>query len=62
MHKHDNQNEMIGIKFDAREASNVSIAYPYITTRIAEEKKVNTEDKNLTLTYFPNIRYDIAFY
>ena len=62
MHKHTKIEEMIGIKLDAKESSNVKIAYPFSKTNRVKEFKDNKKKPEKSLTYFPGAKYEIAFY
>ncbi|CDW83184.1 UNKNOWN [Stylonychia lemnae] len=62
LHENHQQNEMVGIKIDAKETANVSIAYPFIKIHIVEEQKSNKKEPEKTLNYYPAVRYEIAFY
>jgi len=53
---------MIGIKIDAKESTNVSIAYPFSRTLRVKEFKDNKKNPEKSLTYYPGAKYEIAFY
>jgi len=62
MHKNFKIEEMIGIKIDAKESTNVSIAYPFSRTLRVKEFKDNKKNPEKSLTYYPGAKYEIAFY
>jgi len=62
MHKHVKLEEMLGIKIDAKESTNVSIAYPFSKVRRVKELKDNKKSPEKSLTYLPGAKFEIAFY